>query len=125
MTSIKNLRLAVGVKKLNIQKNYFSFSMGGVVGGECIQRKDTECPIGHSVSRVPISDNAIKLLRLFQFKGGNIKEYSKHLDKCFEIIKKLKADEAVTSDKIREYNKEYEQIKDRIYELNKKEQDKK
>lgn len=39
-------------------------------------------------------------------------------------LKKLKVEEVIASDKIREYNEKYEQIKNRIYELNKREQDK-
>ena len=65
-------------------KNYFSFSMGGIMGSECVSK---------NVKSVPISDNTIRLLRLFQFKGNSLKEYNSHLDKCFEIIGKLKVDE--------------------------------
>ena len=92
-------------KLIKPNKNYFSFSMGGVVGKECIQRKDTECPVGHSVSCVPISDNAIKLLRLFQFRGGNTEEYGKHLNKSLEVIRKLNADEKLISDNVFLMNK--------------------
>lgn len=71
-------------KSINLGKNYFSFSMGGVVGSECTSK---------DVKSILISDNTIKLLRLFQFKGGDVDEYNKHLDKYFGIIEKLKVDE--------------------------------
>ena len=83
-------------KPLKPDKNHFSFSMGGVVGKECAV-KDS--------SSVSVNNNAIKLLRLFQFKGGNIKEYGKHLDKCFEIIRKLKTDQKLVSDNVFLMNK--------------------
>ena len=70
--------------------------MGGVVGNECVVKDTTS---------VPVNNNAIKLLRLFQFKGGDAKEYNEHLDKCFEIIRKLKADEKLVSDNIFLMNK--------------------
>ena len=71
-------------KPIEPDKNYFSFSMGGVVGSECGLQKS---------SNVLINDNTIKLLHLFQFKGGDEKEYNLHLEKSFEILKKLKVDE--------------------------------
>ena len=58
--------------------------MGGVVGSECGSK---------DIKSVSISDNAIKLLRLFQFNRNSLKEYNSHLNKCFEIISKLKIDE--------------------------------
>jgi DNA repair protein RecO (recombination protein O) len=83
-------------KLIKTGKNYFSFSMGGIVGGKCVS-KDTKS--------VPISDSAIKLLRLFQFKGGGVKEYNLHLDKCFEIISKLKVDEKLVLNSVFLMNK--------------------
>ena len=87
-------------KPIKPDKNHFSFSMGGVVGKECVQQKGQSGDFSLSVS-----DNAIKLLRLFQFKGGDMKEYSEHLDKCFEIIRKLKADEKSVSESVFLINK--------------------
>ncbi len=84
-------------KPIKAGKNYFSFSMGGVVGSECGL---VETRLIASLQSQQISDNAIKLLRLFQFKGGNIKEYNSHLKKCFEIIKKLKVDEKLVLDNV-------------------------
>ncbi|MCK4525636.1 MAG: DNA repair protein RecO, partial [Candidatus Andersenbacteria bacterium] len=63
--------------------NYFNFSMGGVAESECASK---------DIKSILISDNAIKLFRLFQFKSNDVKEYNLHLKKSFEIIKKLKAD---------------------------------
>jgi len=82
-------------KPIKSGKNYFSFSMGGIVGSEC----------GFKNKSMFINDNTIKLLRLFQFRGGNIKEYNSHLNKCFEIIKKLKVDEKLVLDSIFLMNK--------------------
>ncbi len=95
-------------KPIKAGKNYFSFSMGGVVGSECGLLKKNRYPfpkatfanVAFEKGCIPISDNAIKLLRLFQFKGGNIKEYNSHLKKCFEIIKKLKVDEKLVLDNV-------------------------
>ncbi|MCK4800306.1 DNA repair protein RecO [Candidatus Parcubacteria bacterium] len=75
-------------KPIKSRNNYFSFSMGGVVGNECSSQKE----IKKDDLDISISDDAIKLLRLFQFKGGDVKEYNSHLSKCFEIIKRLKVD---------------------------------
>lgn len=82
-------------KPIMAGKNYFSFSMGGVVGEECTQQKSQ-----NENFDLPIKDNAIKLLRLFQFKSGNIEEYDKHLNKSFEVIKKLNADERLVSNNV-------------------------
>ncbi len=87
-------------KPIKPDKNYFSFSMGGVVGNECIQRKGQDENFNLS-----ISDNAIKLLRLFQFKGGDAKEYNKHLDKCSRIIGKLKVNQKLVSGNVFLMNK--------------------
>ncbi|MCK5123022.1 MAG: DNA repair protein RecO [Candidatus Pacebacteria bacterium] len=87
-------------KPIKAGKNHFSFSMGGIVGQECILQKEAERPIGRSASRALISDNAIKLLRLFQFKGGDLREYNSHLNKCFEIIGKLKVEEKLVLDSV-------------------------
>lgn len=76
-------------KEIKSGNNHFSFSMGGVVGSRCSLQKETK----KDNSKVPIDDDAIKLFRLFQFNGGDVKEYNLHLNKCFEIIKKLKIDE--------------------------------
>ena len=89
-------------KPIKAGKNYFSFSMGGVVGSECGL---VETRLIASLQSQQISDNTIKLLRLFQFKGGNIKEYNSHLNKCFEIIKKLKVDEKLVLDSVFLMNK--------------------
>jgi len=70
-------------KSIKSGKNYFSFSMGGIIGQECFFKNP---------NAVLIDDNTIKLLRLFQFKGQYINKFNKHLDKCFEIIKKLKVE---------------------------------
>ena len=83
-------------KPIQLNENRFSFSTGGVIGNECATK---------DINSVPVNNNAIKLLRLFQFKGGNIKEYSKHLDKCFGIIGKLKADERLVLNSIFLMNK--------------------
>ena len=69
-----------------------------------------------------VKNNVEDLLK--EVEEGKVSQSDKETEFDDSNLKKLKADEAVTSDKIREYNKEYEQIKDRIYELNKKEQDK-
>ena len=78
-------------KPIKSDKNYFSFSMGGVVGSECV---------GKDADSISINNNAIKLLRLFQFKGGDGEEYRKYLDKYFEIIKKLKVDHKLVLDSV-------------------------
>ncbi len=87
-------------KPIKPDKNCFSFSMGGIVGNECVQRKDQDDGFN-----LPVGDNAIKLLRLFQFKGGDAKEYSEHLNKCFKIIKKLKINQKLVSSNIFLMNK--------------------
>jgi len=87
-------------KPIKPDKNYFSFSMGGVVGKECIQRKNQS-----ESFNLPVSDNTIKLSRLFQFKGGDAKEYNEHLDKCFKVTRKLNADEKLVLDNIFLMNK--------------------
>ncbi|MCK5084912.1 MAG: DNA repair protein RecO [Candidatus Pacebacteria bacterium] len=95
-------------------KNYFDFSRGGVLGSECSAIKFSKSLTGRCESSFIsnadaregsrlsafISDNAIKLLRLFQFKGGDVKEYNSHLNKCFEIIVKLKVDEKLILDSV-------------------------
>ncbi len=94
-------------------ENYFSFSRGGVAGRECGLRKETKHSIGRLASLVPISDNTIKLLRLFQFKGNNKLGNKNSLpdkggwgvEKCFEIIRKLKADEKLVLDAVFLMNK--------------------
>jgi len=83
-------------KAIRPDKNHFSFSMGGVIGKECVM-KDPDS--------IPINDNAIKLLRLFQFKGGGAKKYNGHLERCFEIMKKLKINEKLVSDSVFLMNK--------------------
>jgi DNA repair protein RecO (recombination protein O) len=65
-------------------KNYFSFSLGGIM--------DKKCAFNDSNS-VLVNDNVIKLIRLFQVRENNTDEYNSHLKKCFEIIDKLKVDE--------------------------------
>ncbi|MBU4580343.1 DNA repair protein RecO C-terminal domain-containing protein, partial [Patescibacteria group bacterium] len=91
-------------KPIKPGENYFSLKLGGVAGKECAFKIP---------ETVLISDNAIKLMRLFQFKGNN-KLGNKnsppdkgaclsgrqgwgvrdkfYLNKCFETIRKLKAD---------------------------------
>jgi len=83
-------------KPIKPNKNRFSFSMGGVIGKECVA-KDT--------NSVPVNNNAIKLLRLLQFRGGDAKEYNEHLDRCFKIIRKLKTDQKLVSDSVFLMNK--------------------
>ncbi len=92
-------------KPIKSGKNYFNFFKGGVVGSECVSRPDTKCPIGHLVNDVLISDNTIKLLRLFQFNSGDAKEYNLHLNKNFKIIDKLKVDEKLVLNAIFLMNK--------------------
>lgn len=64
-------------------KNYFSFKLGGVIGGECV-KNDPEA--------ASVSDNAIKLMRLFGFGENNAENYVFGLDRHFDIVKKLKID---------------------------------
>lgn len=85
-------------KLIKTGKNYFSFSMGGVVGNECNLQTGSTVIEGQWSQQ--ISDNTIKLLRLFQFKGNSLKEYNLHLSKYFEIIKKLKVDEKLVLNSI-------------------------
>ncbi len=101
-------------KPINSGKNYFSFSMGGIVGSECalLKKSASDLHVGSTALKgqwsqhsIPISNNTIKLLRLFQFKGGDVDEYNKHLDKCFEIIKKLKVDKKLVLNSIFLMNK--------------------
>ena len=97
-------------KPINSGKNYFSFSMGGVVGSECFLQKGSTALKGQWSQRenpkaILIDDNTIKLLRLFQFKGGDVNEYDKHLSKCFGIIKKLKVDKKLVLNSIFLMNK--------------------
>ncbi|MCK4892106.1 MAG: hypothetical protein KAS78_05545, partial [Candidatus Pacebacteria bacterium] len=61
---------------------------------------------------------------LKEVEEGKVNKSNKKAVFNDDNLKKLKADEAMISDKIHEYNKEYGKIKDEIYELNKKEQDK-
>jgi len=76
-------------KPIKSGENCFSFKLGGIVGKECAPK---------STDAIPISDNAIKLLRLFQFKEGGLKEYVLHLSKCFKTLEKLKADKRLILD---------------------------
>ena len=113
-------------KSIKPGENYFSFSRGGVAGKECSLRKEVERPIGRSTSLFPISDNTIKLIRLFQFKGnsklGNKNSLPDkgaclsgrqgwgvrdkfYLNKCFETIRKLKADKKLVLDAVFLMNK--------------------
>jgi chromosome segregation protein len=71
---------------------------------------------------IKVKNNVENLLK--EVKEGKVSQFDKEVEFDNSNLKKLKADEAVTLDKIHEYNKEYDQIKNRIYELNKKEQDK-
>lgn len=65
--------------------NYFSFNLGGVVDKNCKRKLS---------SAISISDNAIKLIRLFQFKNsGGLEDYARCLDRCFETVNKLKVDD--------------------------------
>lgn len=78
-------------------ENYFSLKLGGVAGKECVYKVP---------EAVLISDNAIKLIRLFQFKGNSkLENYARCLDKHFEIINKLKADERLVLDAVFLMNK--------------------
>ena len=85
-------------KPIKSGKNYFNFSMGGVVGGECGLHSGSTALKGQWSQH--INDNMIKLLRLFQFKGGDLEEYNLYLNKCFEIIGKLKVDEKLVLDSV-------------------------
>jgi len=64
-------------------ENYFSFRLGGLTGKECAK---------NDRRAVPISDNEIKLMRLFQFEEVANSEYLLILEKHIEIAKKLKVD---------------------------------
>lgn len=78
-------------------ENYFSFKLGGIVSKECVSK---------SPDAILISDNAIKLIRLFQFKGnGELENYARCLEKCFEIMRKLKADKKLVLDAVFLMNK--------------------
>ena len=83
-------------KLIKPEKNYFSFSLGGVVDKECFLK---------NTKTILIDNSTIKLLRLFQFKGGDIKEYNSYLDKYFKIIKKIKVDEKLVLNSIFLMNK--------------------
>ncbi len=71
---------------------------------------------------VEVKNSAENLLQ--EVGSGKIIQNKKEIGFDDSGLKKLKTDEVITSDKIREYNGKYDQIKNRIYELNKKEQDK-
>ncbi|MCK4591902.1 AAA family ATPase [Candidatus Parcubacteria bacterium] len=71
---------------------------------------------------IKVKNNVANLLK--EVEEGKVSQSDNKTKFDYNNLKKLKADEAVTLDKIHEYNKEYDQIKNRIYELNKKEQDK-
>jgi len=100
-------------KPIKPGENYFSLSRGGVAGKECALQEEAKRPIGRLASLVPINDNTIKLMRLFQFKGNNkLGNKNSHPDKggwgvekCFEIIPKLKADQKLVSDAVLLMNK--------------------
>ena len=72
-------------KGIKPNKNYFSVSKGGIVGGECFVKNRNE---------YPASVEMIKLLRLFQLKKNNLnaEEYQNELDRDFRIIEKLRID---------------------------------
>jgi len=79
-------------KPLVPEKNYFSFELGGIIGKECALS---------DLSAVSISDNTIKLIRLFQLEGsGKPKNYAGYLDECFGIMNRLKVSEKAVLDSI-------------------------
>ncbi len=79
-------------KPLIVGGNRFSFELGGIVGKECAFNDH---------NAVLTSDNSIKLMRLFRFKGNSRPEnYARCLRKHFEIIHKLKADEKLVLDAV-------------------------
>lgn len=66
-------------------RNHFSHSLGGIICGKCIT-KDPQS--------VFLDDNAIKLMRLLQFKGGgNAEEHSNHLSDSINNLKKIRVEE--------------------------------
>ncbi len=71
---------------------------------------------------IEVKNNVENLLK--EVGSGKIIQNEKGAEFDDSHLKKLKAEEVMASDKIREYNEKYEQIKNRIYELNKQEQDK-
>lgn len=75
-------------KCITPQKNYFSFNFGGVEEEECASRD----PLS-----VPISNDSIKLLRLFQMKRNDYKNYKMFVSRCFDVLKKLNVDEKLVS----------------------------
>lgn len=83
-------------KKILPDDNYFSFSFGGIMDGGCVSN-DSDAAL--------VSDNMIKVMRLFQFKGRSIGDYDLHLKKCFEDLNKLKIDEKLVSKAIFLMNK--------------------
>ncbi|MCK5084421.1 MAG: AAA family ATPase [Candidatus Pacebacteria bacterium] len=68
-----------------------------------------------------VKNNVGNLLK--EVEEGKVSQSDEEVEFDDSNLKKLKTDEAVTLDKVHEYNKEYGKIKERIYELNRKEQD--
>ncbi len=83
-------------KKISPDDNYFSFSFGGIMDGGCVSN-DPDAAF--------VSDNMIKVMRLFQFKGRSTSDYDLHLKKCFEDLNRLKIDEKLVSKAIFLMNK--------------------
>jgi len=71
-------------------ENWFSLSLGGIVGKECVSRG-----MLRQEDVFEVSDNEIKLIRLFVFNfgKGETAKYCLHVDRCFEIVKRLKVDQ--------------------------------
>ena len=66
-------------------KNYFSHSLGGIICGNCIT-KDSQS--------VFLDDNAIKLMRLLQFKGdSSAREHLSHISNSINNLKKIRVEE--------------------------------
>jgi len=66
-------------------KNYFSHSLGGIICSNCTSK---------DFNSVLLDDNAIKLMRLMQFKGGNLtEEYLEHLLCSHKNLKKIRVSE--------------------------------
>ncbi len=83
-------------KKIVPNDNYFSFSFGGIMDRDCALN-DPEA--------ILVSDNMIKIMRFFQFKGRSADDYNLHLNKCFKDLNKLKIDEKWVSKAIFLMNK--------------------
>ncbi|MCK5332526.1 DNA repair protein RecO [Candidatus Parcubacteria bacterium] len=88
-------------EKISSERNYFSFNLGGILDKKC-KSKD--------VSAIEVSDNAIKLVRLFSMKKADKQNYKVSLDENFEKLGRIKIDDkliqktVVIMNKFVEYN---------------------